>query len=175
MAAPTNAIWSGFVRSLSRPTAEYASSGVFCSKYWETGKRPVWNGITNGIVGDRHVVVPGGSVGQSPYAWACAASFAAPSFSPTSANVTLHDSRNASAIVTELVPPRHHSFPKFCSVLEVWGNASSCGLGHRLDGENPFSSAADAVMSLKVEPGRNSSSFAREIRGLDGSAFSRAR
>jgi hypothetical protein len=41
-------------------------------------------------------------------------------------------------------------------------------LGHRLSGPNPFSSAADAVTSLNVEPGGNSSSLERERQRLLG-------
>ena len=111
-------------------------------------------------------------MGQKPYARACASSLSAPSFKPTSPNVTLHDSRKASAMVTVLAPPRQSSLPKFCSVPFVSGRSSSCGFGHRLSGPNPFSSAVDAVIILKVEPGRYSSSFALESSGLSGSAFS---
>ncbi len=136
------------------------------------GKRPVWNGIANGIVGRMQFVWFGGSVGQKPYARACAWSASGPSVSPISPKVTLHDCRKASAIVTFGAPPLQSSFPKFSSVPFVSGRSSTCGLSQRLCGPYPFVSAADAVIILNVEPGRKSSSFARDSSGLSGSAFS---
>ena len=121
IAEATKAICIGLARSLSRPIAEYASRGSFCVKYEGIGKRPVWNGMTNGMVGVMQPVWAGGSVGQNPYACACADKASAPSFSPISAKVTLHDSRKASAMVTRDAPPKHDSLPKFWRGLTVWG------------------------------------------------------
>ena len=104
-----------------------------------------------------HVVRSGGRVPQRPYARAWAASRSAPRRSPTSAKVTLHDSSKASINVICDEPPLQWSSPKFWSCSLVSGSVSRCGFFHGLSGPNPFSSAADAVTILKLEPGRKSS------------------
>ena len=52
------------------------------------------------------------------------------------------------------------------------GSVSRCGFGQTLSGPNPFSSAADAVTILKLDPGRKSSWCDRARSGFSGSSFS---
>ena len=104
----------------------------------------------------------------NPYLSACSTSLSAPSCSPISPKTTLHETVSACSSVIVGAPPRQCSPPKFCSVLFVCGRSRTGGLGNRVSGVMPFSSAADAVMSLNVEPGGDRSCAAREISGLPG-------
>ena len=85
----------------------------------------------NGIVGSKHSVSSGGSVGQKPYARACAESASASSFRPISPKMTLQELVNAVSIVV-VAPPGQVSPPKFWIVPSVSGRSSSCGFGHTL-------------------------------------------
>src|ERR671924_6645 len=142
-----------------------ATAGALSTKLSASGNTPETHGMSKGIRSS-----PGSAV--NPYFRACSASASAPSSRPTSPKVTLHDCCNAEASVICAAPPEQCVPPKFWIVASVSGKSSSCGFGHVLSGPNPFSSAADAVTILNVEPGGNSSSLARETSGLSGSSFS---
>src|SRR5207249_3456496 len=63
-------------------------------------------------------------------------------------------------------PPRQCSPPKLCSNDVLLGSWRAGGLGNVVLGFMPFSSAAEAVTSLNVEPGGKSSWLARDRRGF---------
>src|SRR4051794_4892862 len=91
---------------------------------------------------------------------------------PISANGTLHDDVNACSIVTVELPPLQSSSPKFSMCASVPGSSRWCGFFHDLPGPQLFSSAALAVIVLKLDPGRYRSWNACETSGCSGSLVS---
>lgn len=94
------------------------------------------------------VSAPGMPVGSlKPKRSAAATSFGAPSRAPSGANTELHDSANASASVPPQASPPAFERSTPSSTAWVW-------TGNAVDGLTiPAWSAADVVMTLKVDPG----------------------
>ena len=76
----------------------------------------------------------------------------APSFRPSSANVTSHDTVRARASVM-VEPPGQVESAKLWNRRLVWGSESEDGLGNVDDGVYPCSRAAARSISLNVDPG----------------------
>jgi hypothetical protein len=155
MVAATLAICRGETRTSRWPIADWAVAGTS----WVSGMELVAAGSSYGL----------GSL--NPNFSASAASFSSPSSTPSAAKVVLQEIRSASGRVR--LPSPQLLPPKLRISAEVWGTSNTGGDGSSRLVETPFSSAAAAVTTLKVDPGGYSAPAARLSSGPSGSSTSR--
>jgi hypothetical protein len=103
---------------------------------------------------------------------ASAASFSLPSRIPRPAKVVLQEI--CSAWVRVRLPLPQLDPPKLRMSAEVWGTSRTVGEGSSWVMVTPFSRAAAAVTTLKVDPGGYSPPAARLSRGPSSSLTSRS-